>query len=117
MAKSITLGDDIISLAAEDSARQRHSIADQVTHWALIGGRAAELRGHYNHVRLIAVLEGRNETTVLSDVEKEIWLNLFSDAMSVPTDKGREFFLKRKRIGQGVGLSKIGQLVYAKDKQ
>lgn len=115
MAKSIELDDNIMSLAAKEAVHQSRSVADKVTHWVKIG-RAIELGGHYDHARLTAVLEGRLETAVLTDVEKDIWLNLFSEKMSEPSDKAREFFANRQRLGQGIGLNESGQLVYAKDK-
>ena len=115
MAQSIKLADDVMKLVRHESELQNRSAAGQVTHWLRIG-RAIEQSGSFDHDQISAALSGAVETTELSTAEKEVWLDAFTERMAEPGYDEEEFFEGRQRLGLGVGLDGVGNLVHAKDK-
>ncbi len=115
MAQSVKLGEELMNLIRRESELQSRSVAGQITHWVRIG-RAIEKSGHFDHDRLLAVLDGQRETTELTDEEKEVWLDGFAEAMARPGPDEETFFARRRQLGLGVGLDAGGNLVRAGDK-
>jgi hypothetical protein len=112
MAQSVKLGDDLMSLVRRESELQSRSVAGQITHWARIG-RAIENSGSFDHTRIAAALAGQIETAALTDEEKAVWLDGFTDQMARPGPEEEAFFARRRQLGQGVGLDAAGHLVRA----
>lgn len=115
MAQSVKLSDDIMKIVRRESELQSRSVAGQIAHWIRIG-RAIENSGSFDHAKINAALAGELETAALSDEEKEVWLDRFSDLMGEPGPEEEEFFAARQRLGRGVGLDAGGNLVHAADK-
>jgi hypothetical protein len=113
MAQSVKLGDDIMALVRREADLQSRSVAGQITHWMKIG-RAIEQSGRFDHARITAALEGRLDTTELSEGETAAWLDAFTEKMGRPSGDEDAFFAKRQALGRGVGLDEGGNLVYAK---
>jgi hypothetical protein len=74
-------------------------------------GRAIEKSGNFDHARITAALGGAIETTVLTDEEKDVWLDSFVDKMGQPGSDEDAFFARRRQLGLGVGLDAAGNLV------
>lgn len=70
-------------------------MAGQITHWLKLG-RAIERSGVYDHARVTAALEGRLDTTQLSDAEEAL-------------------YAERQALGRDVGLDAGGNLIHAGD--
>lgn len=114
MAQSVKLADEIMALVRREADLHSRSVAGQITHWLRIG-RAIEHSGRFDHARITAALEGRLDTTELSDGEEVAWLDAFTEKMANPTASETSFFAERQALGQGVGLDAGGNLIYAKD--
>ncbi|MAM38437.1 hypothetical protein D6851_03950 [Altericroceibacterium spongiae] len=113
MAQSIKLADDIMKIVRRESELQSRSIAGQIAHWVRIG-RAIEKSGNFDHARITAALAGDIETTVLTDEEKDVWLDSFVEKMGQPGTDEDAFFARRRQLGLGVGLDEGGNLVREK---
>ena len=113
MAQSIKLADDIMKIVRRESELQSRSIAGQIAHWVRIG-RAIEKSGNFDHDRITAALAGDIETTVLTDEEKDVWLDSFVEKMGQPGTDEDAFFARRRQLGLGVGLDEGGNLVREK---
>ncbi|MBA5779474.1 hypothetical protein H2509_20270 [Stappia sp. F7233] len=112
MAQSVKLGDDVMALVRREAELQSRSVAGQITHWLRIG-RAIEKSGNFDHSRISAALAGKLGTTGLTDEEKDVWLDSFTDAMAQPGPEEEAFFARRRQLGLGVGLDAAGNLVRA----
>ncbi|MFC4593708.1 ParD-like family protein [Sphingobium tyrosinilyticum] len=113
MAQSIKLSDDIMKIVRRESELQSRSIAGQIAHWVRIG-RAIEKSGNFDHARITAALRGAIETTVLTDEEKDVWLDGFVEKMGQSGSDEDAFFARRRQLGLGVGLDAAGNLVREK---
>lgn len=113
MAQSVKLGNDLMRFVRRESELQSRSVAGQITHWVRIG-RAIEKSGNFDSARITAVLAGERETTELTDEEKAVWLDSFTDVLAEPGPDEEAFFARRRRLGLGVGLDAAGNLVRAK---
>lgn len=113
MAQSVKLADDVMALVRREADLHSRSVAGQITHWLKLG-RAIESSGSYYHARLTAVLEGRLDTTALSEEEEVAWLDAFTEKLSRPSEAELAFHAGRQALGRGVGLDAGGNLVYAK---
>lgn len=114
MAQSVKLADDIMALVRREADLHSRSVAGQITHWLKIG-RAIEHSGRFDHARLTATLEGRLDTTELSEDEEAAWLDAFTDKMGQPSQDEQAFFARRQALGRGVGLDAGGNLIHARD--
>lgn len=114
MAQSVKLADDIMALVRREADLHSRSVAGQITHWLKIG-RAIEHSGRFDHARLTAALEGRLDTTELSEDEEAAWLDAFTEKMGQPSDAEVSFFARRQALGRGVGLDAGGNLIHARD--
>ncbi|WP_404381465.1 hypothetical protein [Caenispirillum salinarum] len=65
--------------------------------------------------RIRAALAGRLSPDDLTQDEFAIWLEAFGAKMSNPTLEAEAFFAERRRRGLGVGITKDGRLVHAKE--
>lgn len=113
MAQSIKLADDIMKIVRRESELQSRSIAGQIAHWVRIG-RAIEKSGNFDHARITAALAGELETTDLTDEEKDVWLDSFVEKLAQPGPGEDAFFIRRRRLGLGVGLDAAGNFVREK---
>lgn len=111
MAQSVKLADDVMAYARVESSRQSRSLAGQITHWINIG-RAIEQSGAFDYRHVAAVLDGSRSPDDLSAEEQEVWFAQFADAMAEPSAGEEAFFDRRRQLGQGVGLSDAGELVF-----
>lgn len=114
MAQSVKLADDVMALVRREAELHSRSVAGQITHWLKIG-RAIEQSGRFDHARITAALEGRLDTTELSEEEEVAWLDAFTEAMEHPSDAEEAFFARRRALGRGIGLDAGGNLVYAEE--
>jgi hypothetical protein len=114
MAQSVKLADDVMALVRREAEVQSRSVAGQITHWLKIG-RAIERSGAYDHARITAALEGRIDTTPLSEAEEVAWLDAFTEKMARASEAEEAFHAGRQVLGQGVGLDAGGNIVHAKD--
>lgn len=112
MAQSVKLNDDLMGVIRRESELQSRSVAGQIAHWVKIG-RAVEKSGNFDHAHISAALAGELETTALSDEEKDVWLDSFTDLMAAPATEEKAFYAKRQRLGLGVGLDAGGNLIHA----
>ncbi|MGP3699712.1 TA system antitoxin ParD family protein [Rhodobacter sp. NSM] len=112
MAQSVKLADDIMALVRREAELNSRSVAGQITHWLRIG-RAIEQSGSFDHARIVAALEGRRDTTRLSEGEEAAWLDAFTEKMGRPSEAEESFFARRQALGRGVGLDAGGNLVHA----
>ena len=112
MAQSVKLADDVMSLVRREAELQSRSVAGQIAHWVKIG-RAIERSSSYDHSRVLAALEGKLETTELTEEEGTAWMEAFAEKMKDGTDEEEAFFARRRQLGLGVGLDAAGNLVYA----
>lgn len=111
MAQSVKLADSVMRFVRKESSLQSRSVAGQITHWINIG-RAIEKSGSFDYRRISAALEGEASPDALTPEEQEVWFAEFSDQMTEPSTKEEAFFARRRSLGQGVGLSDTGELVY-----
>jgi ParD-like antitoxin of type II bacterial toxin-antitoxin system len=114
MAQSVKLADDVMAPVRHEAEIHCRSVAGQITHWIKIG-RAIEYSDAYNHARVTAALEGRIETSQLTEEEETVWLDAFTEKMGQPSETEETFYASRQVLGQGVGLDAGGNLIYAKD--
>lgn len=114
MAQSVKLSDDVMALVRREADLHSRSVAGQITHWIRLG-QAVEHSGSYDHLRITAALEGRLETSRLSEEEEAAWLDAFIEKMGQPSAAELDFYRQRQELGQGVGLDAGGNLVCAKD--
>lgn len=114
MAQSVKLADDIMALVRREADLHSRSVAGQITHWLKIG-RAIEHSGRFDHARLTAALEGKLDTTRLSNDEEAAWLDAFTEKMGQPSQAEESFFAQRRALGRGVGLDAGGNLIHARD--
>ena len=112
MAQSVKLADDIMKIIRRESELQSRSVAGQIAHWVRIG-RAIEKSGNFDHDRINAAPAGELETAALTDEEKDVWLDSFTDTMAEPGPEEEAFFARRRQLGLGVGLDAAGNLVHA----
>lgn len=66
--------------------------------------------------RIEAALVGRRSPDDLTSDEFAVWLEAFGAKMSKPTPEEEAFFAERRRRGLGIGITKDGRLVRAKDR-
>jgi hypothetical protein len=114
MAQSVKLADEVMALVRREADLHSRSVAGQITHWLKIG-RAIEYSGSYDHVRITAALEGKLDTTALTEEEGTAWLDAFTEKMGRASEEEEGFHAKRRKLGQGVGLDAGGNLIYARD--
>ncbi|SLN70200.1 hypothetical protein ROA7450_03825 [Roseovarius albus] len=114
MAQSVKLADAVMDYARQESDRQSRSLAGQITHWINIG-RAIEQSGSFDYQHIAAALDGKRSPDNLSAEEQEVWFDQFSAEMTQPSAEEKLFFANRSQLGQGVGLSDTGELVFEKD--
>lgn len=114
MAQSVKLADEIMALVRRKADLHSRSVASQITHWLKIG-RAIEHSGSYNHARITAVLEGKLDTTALTEEEDIAWLDAFTEEMGQASEEEEVFYDKRRKLGRGVGLDAGGNLICARD--
>ncbi|SMX48728.1 TA system antitoxin ParD family protein [Maliponia aquimaris] len=114
MAQSVKLADEVMALVRREADLHSRSVAGQITHWLRIG-RAIEQSGAYDHARITAALEGRLDTTSLTEEEETAWLDAFTDKMAAPSRAEEDFHARRHKLGQGVGLDAGGNLVHARN--
>lgn len=69
----------------------------------------------FDHARITAALEGKLDTTRLTDDEEAAWLDPFTEKMGQPSDAEVSFFARRRALGRGVGLDAGGNLIHARD--
>ena len=112
MAQSVKLADDVMAAVRKAAELHSRSVAGQLTHWVRLG-RAIELSGAYDHARVTAALEGRLDTVELREEEAIAWLDAFTEKMSTPNPAELDFFAKRQKLGQGVGLDAVGNIIHA----
>lgn len=114
MAQSVKLADEIMALVRREAELHSRSVAGQITHWLKIG-RAIEHSGSYDHARITAALEGKLDTTALTEEEEIAWLESFTEKMGQASEEEVAFHAKRRSLGRGVGLDAGGNLIYARD--
>lgn len=112
MAQSVKISDEMMRLVRRESELQSRSIAGQITHWMRIG-RAIERSGSFDYARITAALAGEIETTALTDEEKDVWLDGFTEEMTQVSPEESSFYAQRSQAGLGVGLDSEGRLVQA----
>ncbi|MEM6900376.1 MAG: hypothetical protein AAF583_11445 [Pseudomonadota bacterium] len=111
MARTVKMSDKVVALAEAESELQSRSVSGQIAHWAMIG-RAIEMSSAFDYRRIQAALRAALSPDELTDEEQEVWIAEFSNAMTEPSAEEHAFFENRRRLGQGVGLSETGELVY-----
>ena len=114
MAQSVKLSDEIMALVRREAELHSRSVAGQITHWLKIG-RAIERSGSFDHARITAALEGRLDSTGLSEEEEAAWLDAFTEKMGRPSEVEDALHARRQALGRGVGLDAGGNLVHAGD--
>ena len=112
MAQSVKLADEVMALVRREAELHSRSVAGQISHWLKIG-RAIEHSGSFDYARITAALEGRLDTTALTEEEEIAWLDAFTDEMGHPSEAEEAFFARRQSLGRGVGLDAGGNLVHA----
>jgi len=111
MSHSVKLSDALVTAARQESSIQSRSLAGQLTHWINIG-RAVEKSGSFDYQRIQSVLEADASPDTLSAEEQEVWFARFGEQMTEPSAKEEAFFARRRQLGQGVGLTESGALIY-----
>ncbi|MHA1564638.1 MAG: TA system antitoxin ParD family protein [Alphaproteobacteria bacterium] len=111
MAQSVKLADDVMALVRRESHLHSRSIAGQIAHWIKIG-RAIERSEAFDYQRIAAALEAALPPDQLTAEEQEVWFAEFGQAVTAPSGQEKAFFAGRRRLGQGVGLTDNGELVY-----
>lgn len=113
MPKCVTFSDALFVKDARAAAElHSRSLADQIMHWARIG-RAIEMSGHFDHSKIVQVLSGAFETTVLTADEKAVWSAGFLQKLSDPAPEEQTFFADLQKSGKAVGLDASGKIVRA----
>jgi len=113
MAQSVKLSDNVMTYVRKESSLQSRSVAGQVTHWINIG-RAIEKSGSFDFRRVNNVLRAALSPDELTPEEQEVWFEQFTAEMTEPTEEEVAFFAKRRKLGRGVGMSDLGELIYQK---
>lgn len=116
MAQSVKIADEEMEIVRKESAVQSRSIAGQIAHWLRIG-RAIERSPTFDYARVRAALEAELSPDELTSDEQEVWIAELSHEMTEPSAKEKEFFAKRRREGQGVGMDDDGSLIYQTPKK
>lgn len=116
MAQSVKLGDELIKLVRRESELQSRSVADQLAYWVRTG-RASENSGNSDHARITAVLAGDLEPMKLTDEERDVWFDSFTERMARPGPEEEAFFARRRQLGLGIRLDAGGNLVRAEAKR
>jgi len=111
MAQSVKLADDVMSDIRKAAALQNRSVAGQITHWVNIG-RAIETSSSFDYAHVTAALSGGMSPDALTAEEQDVWFEQFAGAITEPSEQEEAFFDARRTLGQGVGLSDTGELVY-----
>lgn len=111
MAQSVKLSDNVMTYVRKESSLQSRSVAGQVTHWINIG-RAIEKSGSFDFQRVNNVLRAALSPDELTADEQEVWFEQFTAEMTEPTEEEVAFFAKRSKLGRGVGMSDLGELIY-----
>lgn len=111
MAQSVKLADDVMTLVQREARLHGRSVADQITHWLMLG-RAAENSGARDRARISAAPVSGAAPERLKD-EDVAWLDQFTDEMSRPSRSEEDFFARRQALGQGTGLDAAGNIVHA----
>lgn len=96
MEKTVKLNDDLIDVARHEAILQDRSLDAQIAHWVRIG-RAVETFGKLDYAKVSAVLAGEMQTRNLSDEEKSVWMDRFTDLMGEPGPDEEAFFADRRR--------------------
>ncbi|SMX31915.1 TA system antitoxin ParD family protein [Actibacterium lipolyticum] len=102
MAESVNIPDELFYAACCEANSNNRSVADQIARWLLIG-RAAEASDSFDYDRVVDALEGRCDTTQLTDLEAAVWLDAFCEKMGHASDADEAFLAGRRRPGKGVG--------------
>jgi len=55
------------------------------------------------HARITAALEGKLDTTQLTEDEEAAWLDAFTKKMGQPSETEKSFYAKRRALGRAVG--------------
>lgn len=111
MAQSVKFAADALINDARIVAEiQSRSLASQITHWARIGGAVKRSVG-FDYAKLLRVLAGEFETTVLTAKEKAVGSEQFLARMSEPGPKEDTFFAELCASGKAVGLDTSGKIV------
>ena len=114
MGQSIKLADEVMEMARRESEVQSRSLTGQITHWVKIG-RAIEQSSAFDYARVRAALDGAVSPDTLSGDEQEVWAAGFAEQMTQPAETEIAALNTRKTLGQGVGLSDDGTLIYQTD--
>lgn len=102
MAEFVNIPDELFFAACREANSNNRSVADQIAHWLLIG-RAVEAYDGFDHGRVVDALEGRCDTTQLTDLEATVWLDAFCEKMGHASDADEAFWAGRRRPGKDVG--------------
>jgi len=111
MAQSVKLADEVMSDIRKAAALQSRSVAGQITHWVNIG-RAIETSSSFDYAHVTAALSGDMSPDALTAEEQEVWFEQFASDMTEPSAQEEAFFERRRTLGQGVGMSDTGALIY-----
>jgi hypothetical protein len=87
----LEIDEDLIEAAQDEAQRQGRTLSEQITHWAMLG-RAIEQHSGYDHAKVELALDGKLETTGLTELEKTIWMELFTEKMGCPGPEEEAFF-------------------------
>lgn len=110
MAKSIELGDDVMSLVHREAELRGRSVTEQIIHWLRIGV-AIEKSGTFDDANIAAVLAGEHETTSLTALEKAVWSERFLEKISEPGPGEEAFFAELRKSGNTFDLDVLGEIV------
>ena len=100
MAESVKIPDDLHTDACREADLNNRSVASQIAHWLLIG-RAAEATDDFEYARVIEALEGKRDTTQLSELEAAVWLDAFTNKMGQPSAAEMAYYAERKHRQRG----------------
>lgn len=88
---NLEIDDDLIASAQAEAQRQGRTLSEQITHWAMLG-RAIDQHPDYDHTKVELAIDGKLETTELTDLEKAVWMDLFTEKMARPGPEEEAFF-------------------------
>lgn len=71
--------------------------------------------GAWDHTRITEALEGRLDTTQLSEAEEIVWLGAIAERMAQTSEAEETFYAERQAPGRDVGLDAGGNLIHAGD--
>lgn len=112
MGQSIKLADDVMESIRIESKRQSRSVAGQVTHYIRIG-QVIEKSGTFDYDRISEVHAALRSPDELSSEEQAVWFDEFTNDMANPSEAETAFYKKRRKLGRGVGVNNVGELVFA----